>query len=100
MRVIKTLLPEEYEFNKKNPLLASYTGGENYPDFTKRVIGAIDKIASENSGKTIVLISSLALSFSSNFFCSSYALKSISAFVFDLVNFSASLSYCCNQCTS
>ena len=27
----------------------------NYPDFTKRVIGAIDKIASENSGKTVVV---------------------------------------------
>ena len=49
--------PETAAQRKKNPALVRYDEGESFEDLTKRATEEIDRIAKENDGKTVAVVS-------------------------------------------
>jgi len=47
--------PEQYAFHKAHIGLTHFEGGEKYADFVVRVKTALEKIAAQNEGKTVVI---------------------------------------------
>lgn len=47
--------PEQYAFHKAHIGLTHFEGGEKYADFVVRAKTAIEKIAAQNEGKTVVI---------------------------------------------
>lgn len=55
--VIERECGQDYDLWRKNIGLAACTDGESVVEMLKRVLGAVEKIALENDGKTVVIVS-------------------------------------------
>lgn len=52
---VKKKYPDSFDLYRKKPGIARFDGGESYSDMLERVLCAIEKIAKENDGKTVVI---------------------------------------------
>lgn len=53
---VKKQFPESFELYRKNPGCAKFDGGESYAELMMRAKLAFEKIADENEGKTVVVV--------------------------------------------
>ncbi len=52
---VKKEFPDSFAFYKENPGLARFDGGESYAEMMQRGQSAMEKIAAENEGKTVLI---------------------------------------------
>ncbi|MBQ8868130.1 MAG: histidine phosphatase family protein [Oscillospiraceae bacterium] len=52
---VKVRFKEAFENYRQNPGIAQFPDGESYGDMLKRALSAIEKIAAENDGKTVLI---------------------------------------------
>ena len=52
---VKVRYKQAFENYRQNPGIAQFPEGENYGDMLKRALSAIEKIAAENDGKTVLI---------------------------------------------